>query len=220
MTARHVKPLGILGGTFDPVHRGHIQLADDACTGLGLRGVLWIPAGRPPHRAAPVVTAEQRIEMVALAIGGDKRFSLDDGEVQSAAISYTIDTLRRLRATNGARALVLLLGVDAFLGFAAWHRWREIFPLAHIAIATRPGYTLDVARMNSALRAEYQGRKVDDKSVISDHAGGGIVTFAITPLDISASDVRVKIAAGKDVRDLLPPAVLDYIADNHLYLSA
>ena len=217
MTTPRLKPLGIFGGTFDPVHCGHMQLAADACSGLGLDGVLWIPAGKPPHRDAPVVTPEQRLAMVALAIRGDPRFSLDDGESRSADISYTVDTLLRLRKANGTKPLVLLLGADAFLGFSTWYRWREIFSLAHIGVATRPGYALDIAQMDPELREEYQRRIDHDKSAITHQKASRIVAFAITPLDISASAIRVNITAGENVHDLLPPAVLDYIANNHLY---
>ena len=214
------KPIGILGGTFDPVHRAHLQLAADACVQLDLAQVLWIPSGNPPHREPPHASAGHRLAMVALAIhetGGHDRFMLDDSEVRSPAPSYTVTTLQRLRAIHGTRALVLLLGVDAFLGLAGWYHWRELFAFAHIAIATRPSYVLDPQQMDAALREEYLARRSEEFSCLTMQPAGSIIEFAIAPLDISASSVRARLAAGQDAQDLLPRTVLDYIANNHLY---
>ena len=121
-------PLGIFGGTFDPVHYGHLRLAEDAVIGLGLPRVRWIPAGQPALRDAPRVSAAQRLAMVRLAIEGNPCFEIDSGEVDRQQTSYTVTTLERLRASLGkARPLVLLLGADAFAGLAGWHRWPELF---------------------------------------------------------------------------------------------
>lgn len=211
--------MGILGGTFDPVHRAHLQLAAEACARLGLAHVLWTPSGNPPHREAPHVSAAHRLAMVTLAIRGDPRFSVDAGEVRSAAPSYTVGTLQRLRACHGTRPLVLLLGADAFLGLARWHRWRELLSLAHIAVATRPGYALDPQRMDAELRAVYLQSRTDELSRLSAQPAGSIVSFPITPLEISASAIRTRLAAGQKIQDLLPKTVLDYIADNQLYTA-
>ena len=220
MSEAHTTPLGILGGTFDPVHCAHMQLAEDACKQLGLAQVLWIPAGNPPHRTAPGATAEQRLAMVALAIEASRdhdRFLLDDSEVRSVAPSYTIDTLQRLRAAHGTRPLVLLLGADAFLGLPSWHRWHELFEFAHVAVATRPGYALNSGLMGSELRREYSHRLRTDRAALTREPAGFIFNYPIKPLDISASTIRNKLAAGEKIQDLLPPVVLDYIANNNLY---
>jgi nicotinate-nucleotide adenylyltransferase len=210
-------PLGIFGGTFDPVHRAHLQLARDACDRLGLAQVLWIPAGNPPHRAHPLATAEHRLAMVKLAIAEDRRFAVDDGEIRDAKPSYTVATLQRLRRVHGARPLVLLLGADAFLDLDGWHRWHELFALAHIAVATRPGFLLNPQRMGDALREEYRQRLCGEPAQLAEEPAGGLCTFPITPLDISASAIRASVAAQENAADLLPPVVLDYIALNHLY---
>lgn len=220
MTEKLIDPLGILGGTFDPVHRAHLQLAADACTRLSLAQVLWIPSGNPLHRERPHASAGHRLAMVTLAIreaSDQDRFLVDDSEVRSSAPSYTVTTLQRLRANHGARPLVLLLGADAFLGLASWYRWRELFAFAHIAVATRPGYALDPKQMDAELREEYLRRSTEDHSRLATQPAGSIVTFAITPLDISASSIRDRLAAGQETQDLLPETVLDYIANNHLY---
>ena len=211
------EPIGILGGTFDPVHRAHLQLAADACARLGLAQVIWIPSGNPPHREQPHASAGQRLAMVALALDGYPHFSIDDSEVRSSAPSYTVTSLQRLRALHGTRPLVLLLGADAFLGLGKWHRWRELFALAHIAIATRLGYALDSQALDGELCSEYLSRHSGDYSCLTAQAAGSIVTFAISPLDISASAIRARLAAGQETQDLLPKPVLDYIANNHLY---
>ena len=135
------EPLGLFGGTFDPVHFGHLRLAEEAIGNLGLGGVRWIPAGQPPHRGAPQVTGQQRLEMVLRSTAGNARFSVDASEVEAAAPSYTVHTLERLRDEIGLdRPLVLLVGADAFAGLPTWHRWRDLFGLAHIAVAQRPGF--------------------------------------------------------------------------------
>jgi nicotinate-nucleotide adenylyltransferase len=133
-------PLGILGGTFDPIHFGHLRLGEEALSQLGLAQVRFIPAGQPPLRDEPAVSAAQRLEMVKLAIADNSNFALDDAEVMSTAQSYTVDTLSRLRSELGpTRSLVLLLGQDAFARLEGWHRWTELFELSHIAVASRPG---------------------------------------------------------------------------------
>jgi nicotinate-nucleotide adenylyltransferase len=134
--------LGIFGGTFDPIHYGHLRLAETAREALGLEGVRLIPAGQPPHRATPGASGAHRLAMARLAAADNPAFEVDPAEVEAAQASFTILTLERLRATLGTdRPLVLLLGVDAFLGLPTWRRWTELFDLAHVAVANRPGYT-------------------------------------------------------------------------------
>ena len=215
-------PLGIFGGTFDPVHCGHLRLAEEAVTQLGLAGVRWIPAGQPKHREPPQVAAVDRLQMVRLALAGDPRFSVDAAEVESGEASYTVPTLERLRAEFGPRRpLVLLLGADAYAGLPTWHRWRELFSLAHIAVTHRPGHAL--AELPPALAAEHGRRLLATPARLAEAPAGSIVTFAMTPLDISATQIRAALAAegsAARVSHLLPQAVIDYIDDKHLYQNA
>lgn len=211
-------PVGILGGTFDPVHRAHLALAQAALDRLGLARVLWIPAGRPPHRAAPRTPAADRLAMVRAAIADEPRFVLDASEAVSAAPSYTVETLERLRRERGAaQPLVLLMGADAFRGLPGWHRWRELFGLAHLAVATRPGFPL--ADFAPELAAEFAARRLA-RPEFAGQPAGGIATFELVAGTVSATEVRGLVAAGApdaQLLELLPAPVLDYIRRHHLY---
>lgn len=206
--------IGILGGTFDPVHSAHLALALAARDALALEKVLWIPAGQPRHRAAPLAPAADRLAMVRLAIAGHPAFELDAGEALSDAPSYTVPTLERLRNRYGAtRPLVLLLGADAFLGLPSWHRWRELFGLAHLAVATRPGFALDAAAMPAELAAEFGRRQAGPITA----PGGTIRSFDLVAGTVSATATRAMLKAGRDPGDWLSPGILDYIRNRHLY---
>ena len=214
------EPLGLFGGTFDPVHFGHLRLAEEAIGHLGLGGVRWIPAGQPPHRGQPQVTGAQRLEMVLRSTAGNARFSVDAAEVESLAPSYTVTTLERLRRELGAaQPLVLLVGADAFAGLPTWHRWRDIFSLAHIAVSHRPGFPVAAGSLPPALAAEFAGRRLHDPAGLGAAPSGAIVTFTMTQLAISATQLRALFANGRSARYLLPDSVLDYINLNQLYKS-
>ncbi|RKT58588.1 nicotinate-nucleotide adenylyltransferase [Azonexus fungiphilus] len=212
------EPLGLFGGTFDPVHYGHLRLAEEAIAQLGLAGVRWIPAGNPPHRGAPQVTAAQRLAMVSRSTADNPRFSVDPAEVEAAAPSYTVLTLERLRAELGpVQPLVLLVGADAFAGLAGWHRWPEILDLAHVAVSHRPGFPVEAASLPTALADAFRQRRLADVGGLRAAPGGGIVTFAMTQLAISATQIRKLLANGLSARYLLPDGVLDYISSHSLY---
>jgi|WetSurMetagenome_2_1015567.scaffolds.fasta_scaffold52439_3 nicotinate-nucleotide adenylyltransferase len=211
--------VGILGGTFDPVHLAHLALARAALERLGLAQVVWIPAGRPWHRDSPGAAPADRLVMVRAAIADESRFVLDTAEADTAAPGYTVDTLARLRRQFGAtRPLVLLMGADAFRELASWHRWREIFNLAHIAVATRPGFPLVEFAM--PLAEEFNARRVTSADYFLQKPAGSIVTFELVAGTVSATEVRARIAAGDPdttLSALLPAPVLDYIRHNNLY---
>jgi len=214
-------PLGLFGGTFDPVHFGHLRLAEESIGHLGLGGVRWIPAGQPPHRGAPQVTAEQRLEMVRRSTAGNERFSVDASEVEAAAPSYTVHTLERLRRELGpTQSLVLLVGADAFAGLASWHRWAEIFSLAHVAVSHRPGFPVETGSLPLELASQFNARRRGDAGSLKDAPAGGIVTFAMTQLAISATQIRKLLANGLSARYLLPDSVLDYIQTHSLYRNS
>lgn len=213
-------PLGVFGGTFDPVHFGHLRLAEEACDSLQLAGVRWIPAGRPALRGTPRVTALQRLAMVRLATATNQRFAVDGEECMAGEASYTVPTLERLRRPDdcGAqRPLVLLLGADAFARLPEWHRWQSLFALAHLAVAHRPGFPIDEGSLPPALSAHCRGRRRVSTAELAHAPAGGVITFAMTPLAISATQVRALLTRGDSVRYLLPDEVIAYIRAQRLY---
>ncbi len=209
--------IGILGGTFDPVHLGHVALAEAALSGLPLTEVLWLPSGRPGHRAPPVAAARDRLAMLRLTAEGHARYRIDASELERSEPTYTVHALTRMRAALGAaQPLVLLLGSDSFLSLPSWLRWRELFGLAHIAVASRPGWLPADGGPVPEL-AEEIARRAARPEQLAASAAGRIAWFPMPPTDISASAVRAGLADGRDMRDLLPAAVLAYIRTQHLY---
>jgi nicotinate-nucleotide adenylyltransferase len=213
-------PIGILGGTFDPVHYGHLRLAEELAGTLKLEEVHLVPSGTPPHRATPLVSAEHRLAMVELAAAGNARLKVDGRELRRAGPGYTYDTLAELRAEAGAtRPLALLVGADAFLEFASWHRWHEIFGLAHIVVAHRFGYPVErwSERMPQPLAREYTARLMQQPFATHLSPAGGIVVTPFTALDISATAVREMLRSGASPRYLVPDKVIQYIQTHGLY---
>jgi len=213
-------PIGILGGTFDPIHHGHLRLAEELGVTLRFDAVRLVPSSTPPHRSAPLAAAEHRLAMTRLATAGNNRFKVDEREMRRAGPGYMYDTLSDLRAESGAaQPLVLIVGADAFLEFATWHRWHEIFGLAHIAVAHRPGFPVErwSERMPQPLAREYAARLMQQPLAVHLTPAGGIVVVPFTALDISATAIRDMLKAGTSPRYLLPDAVLDYIRAHRLY---
>ena len=200
------------------MHYGHLRLAEEAAAHLGLSQVCWLPAGRPPHRETPQVTAGQRLEMVRLATAGNSGFNVDAAEVEAAQPSYSVLTLARLRALYGPdRPLVWLLGADAFAGLTRWHRWRELLALGHLAVSHRPGFPVETASLPAELADIFNTCRSHDPAGLATAPAGRIVTFAMTQLAISATQIRNLLLNGGSVRYLLPPEVIDYIAAHQLY---
>jgi nicotinate-nucleotide adenylyltransferase len=199
-----------------------LRLAEEAREALGLAAVRLIPAGQPPHRGQPRSAPEHRLAMAQHAIAGNPALEVDAGEVRASAKSYTVLTLERLRAELGpGQPLVLILGADAFEGLPGWHRWLELFDLAHIAVANRPGYAPHGRRWPATLSPELdaacRGRHSTDPTVLRNSPAGRVVPFDMTPLAISASLIRDLVHNGHSARYLLPDSVLDYIATHRLY---
>lgn len=204
------------GGTFDPVHLGHLAIARAARDALGC-SVHLMPAGDPPHRPAPGADAGQRAAMVALAIAGEAGLVLDEFEVRRGGRSYTVDTLQALRAAHGPeRPLAWLVGADSLLGLPAWDRWPMLFELAHLVVAERPGSGLDAA-LPTPLAAALHGRW-SEAAIDLQRAPAGRVLRLRQPLHpVSASGVRGRIAGGLPIDDLVPPAVAAFIEEKGLY---
>lgn len=210
------QPIGILGGTFDPIHCGHLRFAQEAVRALALAELRFIPAGVPPHRPAPLTSAQHRLEMVKRAVGGLAKLTLDEREIAKTAPCYTVETLASLRGELGAgRPLCLLLGADAFLGLPGWHKWRELFRLAHVVAASRPGF--DALGAAPELHAEVKTREAKNADALREKASGAVFFLSMAALDVSSTRIRQALLAGDAAADLLPPAVLDYIQNHKLY---
>lgn len=214
-TAGAAGPIGVLGGTFDPVHRAHLRIAQLALDVLRLARVLWIPTGQPSYRDAPVAASAHRVAMLQLALGAEPHYQIDERELATGASGYTVDTLTALRAEFGAaQALVLLVGEDQFAKLERWHRWSALFELAHIAVFTRPGWSLV---QGGAIEAEFAARVDRPEGAWRLQHAGAVIRVEMAPLDISATALRAQLARGEDVSAWLPPAVGDYIARHGLY---
>lgn len=208
-------PLGILGGTFDPVHNAHLALARHALEALALARLAWLPAGTPPYRRAPLASTADRVAMLRLAIAGEARFALDERELAPGASGYSVDTLAALRRElGGGVPLVMLIGSDQFAKLDAWHRWRELFGLCHLAVFARPGWDLGA---NPTAGAELEARRDAPRGRWRERPAGAIVALELTPLTIAGSAIRARVARGADASGLLPRAVLDYIESHRLY---
>ena len=206
--------VGLLGGTFDPIHFGHLRSAVEVREYLVLDELRLIPNATPPHRDSPGASAQQRLEMVCLATASDASLLVDDCELQRDRPSYTVDTLESLRAELGAEAtLFLIVGWDAFSGLPGWHRWDEILQLASLVVLQRPEQDQELPEVLKDLLA---ARSVGDASAMQA-THGEILCLAQTPLAISATHIRSLIQAGRSPRFLLPDSVLGYIETKGLY---
>jgi len=215
MTApRTSAPLGVFGGTFDPIHFGHLRTAFEVLQSAGLREVRFVPAGDPPHREPPRVDAAERLELVRAAIADQPGFVLDEREVRRAGRSYSVLTLGELRAELPDVPLCLIVGMDAFLGLPTWHRWTELLELAHLIVAPRPGWVAPDDGVLGNLLAE---RRALDPRVLHATLAGRILVQPVTQLEISSTELRDLLAAGRDPRYLVPDAVCERIRRTACY---
>lgn len=207
--------IGILGGTFDPIHHGHLRTALDVQQCLSLEEVRFIPCGEPPHRVAPVATPLQRLCMVRAAIATQEKFTLDDREIKRQGPSYMVDTLTSLKQDFSDTPLCLILGTDAFNGLQQWHRWQQIFELTNIAVMQRP-VTKGHNELNKRLLSLLKHR-IMDIDELKHKQNGAIVFVPVTQMDISATKIRQQWQQGKDIQFLLPDSVLTLIRQQHIY---
>jgi nicotinate-nucleotide adenylyltransferase len=199
--------IGILGGTFNPIHNGHLRLALEIYERLSLAQVRLIPSAQPPHRAVPSVTSQQRLEMVQAAIAGVTGLTADDRELQRDGPSYMIDTLFSLRAEYPDNPLCLILGSDAFINLNSWYQSTQIINLAHIIVVRRPNTVLATQHIN----------QTQNLNQLHTNKAGKIWVEELPDIAISATQIRDLIAAGNNPNYLLPLAVLDIINHNRLY---
>jgi nicotinate-nucleotide adenylyltransferase len=194
------RAIGVLGGSFNPPHLGHLAIAADACSQLDLEQVVFVPAGAPPHKdIADNVPAAVRLEMTRLAVAGDERFSVSAVEID-LGLRFTSDTLAELHRRHAGRALAFIAGSDALLQFATWHEPATILDLALLAVAPRPGDDLHAVQAAAAR-----------------WGAGRVVVLSSVTIGVSSSMIRGRVRAGQPIRYLVPPAVAGFIADSGLY---
>ena len=196
--------IGIFGGTFDPVHYGHLKPAQDVMRELGLRRVLCIPNNVPPHREQPQLPTAMRVELLQLALQEFPGFELDLREIERDGMSYMLDTLISLKQDYADETLCLIIGMDAFAGLTHWYCWQKLFDYCHIVVTARPGYTLP-----PDLPDELASRIVDSAQALQTHRAGKILIKSVSLLDISASEIRQRMARGEDVRQWMPASVYE-----------
>jgi nicotinate-nucleotide adenylyltransferase len=210
--------IGILGGTFNPIHFGHLRMAQELADALDLDTVHFIPAAKPPHKDAPNISAEQRAAMVKLAIANNDSFVFDDRELHRAGASYTLDTLLSLREELGEKAsITLFMGSDAFTKFDTWHRWQEIIQHCHIALVQRPQLRGHEHKLSKPLETFLHNHYSENSDDLHQQAAGFVTMRQITALDISSTAIRHALQHGDSVRYLMPDNVIEYIQQHQLY---
>ena len=211
-----MQPIGLFGGTFDPIHYGHLRTAFELWQMLRLTEVRFLPAGNPPHREQPLASAELRLRMVRAAVAGEPAFTVDDREMRRSGVSYSVETLAELRAEHPRRSLCLLLGMDAFLGLPHWHRWRELLELAHVVVAHRPGWKAPTQGPLGEVMVDHGTGSIRE---LHEQTAGRIYVHAVTQLEISSTELRQLIVAGRDPRYLVPDEVRRILLDTECYAA-
>ncbi len=206
--------IGILGGTFDPIHFGHLRTALDVMQGVGLEQIRFIPLHGAVHRDQPETPSSLRLQMVQTAIEDQPGFIADDRELKRQGDSYTVDTLASLHGDFPAETLCLLMGMDAFNGFASWRQPEKILSLAHLIVMQRPG---EAVCQESEISSLLAARKAQCPADLKAQNSGRILIQQVTQLEISSTRIRTIIAAGESPRYLLPTPVLALIRENRLY---
>jgi nicotinate-nucleotide adenylyltransferase len=210
--------LGLFGGTFDPIHFGHLRLATELAEAFRLERVLFLPAGLPYHRGRTAhATSEQRLTMLKLATARDARFGVDDRELKREGPTYTYDTLAAIRAERTVEPLVFLIGSDAFAKIDTWHRWTELFDLAHFAVAVRANDEAWASQGPGAFPRDIWPRITLNPRDLLSAPSGKVISFSMTPMAISSTAIRTLAAEGASIRYLTPDPVADYIRTHHLY---
>lgn len=209
-----MNPSGIFGGTFDPIHFGHLRTAFELLQALRLSEMRFMPAGNPPHRESTIASAEVRLAMVQAAVDDQPGFVVDDREIRREGLSYSVDTMRTLREDFPDRSLCLIVGMDAFLGLPKWHQWRELLNLTHLVVAHRPGWRAPSMGPLGELLVDRGTGRIND---LHEALSGCIYIHAVTQLEISSTEVRKSIAAGRDPRYLMPDAVRSIIGQTGCY---
>ena len=209
--------IGIFGGTFDPVHFGHLRPAVEVREALQLECLRLVPCGVPAHRAPPLASPEQRLAMLRAAVQGVRGLRVDSREIARRGPCYSVETLESLREAHPHAALVLVIGMDAFATLDSWHRWRELPGLAHLVVAHRPGWRDEGLFRHRHLGPLLRDACCEDVAALRETRAGRIFFQPVTQLDISSTRIRALLAAGKDVSFLLPARVIEVIQQQRIY---
>lgn len=209
-----MKLIGILGGTFDPIHYGHLTIADQVLRSVQCDRIDFIPCFKPPHRDQPIATPPERFDMVQLAVAPFSQFFANPIEIRRQGVSYTIDTLRHLHAISSNETLCLILGSDAFAQLNTWREWQSLFDYAHIIVVTRPQSALPHSAWLTTLTQE---REITHSNQLRENRAGNIYTLDIAPIDISATHIREEIRDNIANINALPKTVYEYIINHALY---
>lgn len=212
-----MQKIGLLGGTFDPVHNGHLQLGDRVLENYNLDKILFIPASTPPHKNEAVSAVGHRLQMLKLAISGNRRFDFSEIEISRQNVSYTFDTIQELKSSGGTGVLYhFIIGYDALSEIETWYRWQDLLVVTNFIVAVRPGFSLkEIEQL-----LERNGFSPEDGGAdrwIGEQTGNEILFLAGEIADISSTEIRSRIASRKPWADLVPPLVADYIISNRLY---
>ncbi len=206
--------IGVFGGTFDPIHFGHLRTAVEVKDQLGLQEVRLVPCGQPPHRLQPVADADLRLRMLDLAIADEPGIIVDPREMQRTGPSYTVDTLASMREEAGVSTFALIVGMDAFANLPDWHCWERVFELANVVVIHRPGYPPEIPTKIARLAGL---RAVHDVQELHSLSCGCVYFHEVIQLEISATAIRRLIEQGQSARYLLPDTVLQVIENQQLY---
>jgi nicotinate-nucleotide adenylyltransferase len=218
-TSARIPAIGILGGTFNPIHYGHLRMAQELADGLNLDTVHFIPAANPPHKDTPAITTQHRAAMVQLGIANNQTFVFDGRELARNGPSYSIDTLQSLRSELGtASSITLFMGSDAFTKFDSWHRWQEIIDFCHIALVQRPQLRGHDQKLSKTLETFLHNHYTENADDLHSQPSGFVTMRQVTALDISSTAVRHALQHKKSVRYLVPDGVIDYIKTHEFYL--
>jgi nicotinate-nucleotide adenylyltransferase len=217
MASRFDNPIGILGGSFDPVHLGHLRLAIESIDAAGLERVVLIPLFTPTHREGLIATPEQRFHMLKLATEQSPQLEVSDIEIRRRQPSYTIDTMRELRLQNPQQSISLIMGMDAFLDLDTWKEWQDMIDLCHIIVVERPGAKSDISKPK--LAEIYESRKVSHADDLKSCKSGMILKINAPLLDISSSKIRKMLSLKQHIDFLVPEKVMDYILEEKIYLD-
>lgn len=210
----NLTPIGILGGTFDPIHLGHIKIAEAAKQKCGLQKIIFIPCNIPAHRYKPCATAAQRLKMTQLAIKDHPNFIADDREIKRTGTSFMLDTLKSLKQDYPDNPLVLILGLDAFAGLDTWHQWEKLIDYAHLVIVNRAGVKIELP---VPIKTLLQTTEVFDTKALQTKQNGLIYQLHIKPILISATKIRQQLQAQETPIDTLPENVYNYIRKKEIY---